>query len=177
MTWNERLIAGAIARQTLASRCVVLVDRCNWTGHECDVLGVTTNLRIIDIEIKVSRADLKADAGKEKWWHHYMSCYDAATGLLRRPESQRCQWPPRVWKHYFAVPMDIWKPELVECLPSASSGVLLLNKINDQISVTCWRRATPSPDAQRLTAKQVMAIARLANLRMWNAYREKEGRA
>jgi len=62
---NAHAIARAIALQTLARRCVVLVDNCNWTGHECDVLGVTTDLRIIDVEIKISRADFRADAAKE----------------------------------------------------------------------------------------------------------------
>jgi hypothetical protein len=63
--WSEYNIARAIALQTLARKCVVLVDNCNWTGHECDVLGVTTDLRIIDVEVKISRADLKADAKKD----------------------------------------------------------------------------------------------------------------
>lgn len=44
--WSEYSIASAIALQTLARRCVVLVDNCGWTGHECDVLGVTTDLRM-----------------------------------------------------------------------------------------------------------------------------------
>jgi hypothetical protein len=50
--WSESTIARAISLQTLQRRCVLLVDNCSWTGHECDVLGVTTDLRIIDIEIK-----------------------------------------------------------------------------------------------------------------------------
>lgn len=68
MTWNEGMIARAISLQTLNRRCVLLVDRCNWTGNECDVLAVTVDLRVIDVEIKISRADLKADAAKDKWW-------------------------------------------------------------------------------------------------------------
>lgn len=66
--WSEFKIARAISLQTLARKCVVLVDNCSWTGHECDVLGVTTDLRIIDVEVKISRSDLKVDAKKDKWW-------------------------------------------------------------------------------------------------------------
>ena len=46
MKWTEHIIARAIAVQTLDRKCVVLVDNCSWTGHECDVLGVTMDLRI-----------------------------------------------------------------------------------------------------------------------------------
>lgn len=166
--WSELMIAGEIARQTLAKKCVVLVDNCTWTGHECDVLGVTTDLRIIDVEVKISRSDLKADAKKDKWWHRRFWSYG-------EPEPARIarSHPPRVWKHYYALPAEIWKPELLACLPSKSSGVLLLSKKpGEWIRVKCERRATPNRDATRLTPKQVMEVARLANLRLWDAYRD-----
>lgn len=56
MTWNANLIAGALARQFFQRKHLVVVPQCNWTGHECDLLVVTTDLRVIDVEIKVSRA-------------------------------------------------------------------------------------------------------------------------
>lgn len=176
------MIARAIALQTLARKCVVLVDNCNWTGHECDVLGVTTDLRIIDVEVKISRADLKADAKKEKWWQHTFiglgerkEIHNEAGRLIRveRPslyDSKTLEHPRKVWKHYYALPKEIWKPELLECLPSKASGVLLLTDRNGLIEVSCARRATPNKDAYRLTPQNVMDIARLANLRMWDSY-------
>lgn len=168
--WSEHTIARAIALQTLARKCVVLVDNCNWTGHECDVLGVTTDLRIIDVEVKISRADLKADAKKDKWWNRQ---YGAWNPDLRRQEitATARQHPPKVWKHYYALPREIWRPELLDCLPSKASGVLLLRERRGSgIEVNCERRATPNKDATRLKPEQVMDIARLANLRMWEAY-------
>lgn len=178
--WNEHLIAGEIARQTLARKCVVLVDNCSWTGHECDVLAVTTDLRVIDVEVKISRADLKADAGKDKWWRPLAWNEAKAKGhdtsnwnpwAHREPRD----WPLKVWKHYYALPADIWRDDLFDCLPSPKSGVLLLSqKPGEFIRVKCERRATPNRDATRLTAANVMDIARLANLRMWDAYREAE---
>ena len=170
MNWSEGSIARAISLQTLARKCVVLVDNCNWTGHECDVLGVTTDLRIIDVEVKISRADLKADAKKDKWWRRL-----GWTGM-HGADCPR-QHPPKVWKHYYAMPADIWKPELLECLPSSASGVLLLRKggwPQPPVIVSCERRATPAKDATRLNPEQVMDIARLANLRMWEAYHREE---
>jgi len=189
MNWNEGLIARAIALQTLARKCVVLVDRCSWTGHECDVLGVTTDLRIIDVEVKISRSDLKADAKKDKWWRRTFIGYGERkeihneAGRLIRVEqpslwdSQPLQHPRKVWKHYYALPRDIWKPELLECLPSPASGVILFHEQRNSatpLAVTVARRATPAKDAYKLTPAQVMDIARLANLRMWDAYHRAE---
>lgn len=170
MTWSEGQIAAAICRQTLASKCVVLVDRCNWTGHECDVLAVTKDLRVIDIEIKISRADLKADAHKDKWWQTYFPYNDHHV----RPQPR--QWPRRVWKHYYAMPAEIWKPELLDCLASPKSGVLLMTKQDRGAPVVarCLRRATPNRNADCLAPQQVIDIARLANLRMWDAYAQVE---
>lgn len=171
MKWTEFTIARAISRQTLARKCLVLVDNCNWTGHECDVLGVTMDLRIIDVEVKISRADLKADAKKDKWWHRVGYHWDD-----RAKPPVALEHPVKVWKHYYALPKEIWKPELLDFLPSKSSGVLLLrniegaNSANAPVVVTCERRATPAKDAYRLMPAQVMDIARLANLRMWEAY-------
>lgn len=168
MTWSEGKIARAIALQTLARKCVVLVDNCNWTGHECDVLGVTTDLRIIDVEVKISRADLKADAKKDKWWNRL------TWRRMEGPE-QRRQHPPKVWKHYYAMPREIWKPDLLDFLPSPASGVLLLYEggwPQPPVIVTCERRATPNKDAMRLKPEHVVDIARLANLRMWDAYHQ-----
>lgn len=182
--WSEQIIAGEIARQTLARKCVVLVDNCNWTGHECDVLGVTRDLRIIDIEVKISRADLKADAKKAKWWH-LLSYFEASErGLLldgRRWDAWEHkaarEWPPKVWKHYYALPKEIWRDDLLAFLPSPRSGVLLLSEQSGggvPMVVQCIRRATPNKDATKLKPEQVIDIARLANLRMWDAYRARD---
>lgn len=187
MKWSEHTIARAIATQTLARKCVVLVDNCNWTGHECDVLAVTTDLRIIDVEVKISRADLKADAKKDKWWHRLGYLEAIAAGLHKAGDrwdpyahKSAVTHPRKVWKHYYALPRDIWRPELLDCLPSKASGILLLDhdgwprRAGDGLRVECIRRATPAKDAYRLKPEEVMDIARLANLRMWEAYKQAE---
>lgn len=164
--WSEGRIARAIALQTLARKCVVLVDRCSWTGHECDVLAVTNDLRIIDVEVKISRADLKADAKKDKWWHR---------GFWRwgepEPPAVHREWPPRVWKHYIAMPADLWDDALFEFMPSEKSGLILVReRRGGGVEAYCQRRATPNKDATRLTAAQAVDVARLANIRMWETY-------
>lgn len=172
--WTEGMIAREIARRTLKNKCVVLVDRCRWTGHECDVLAVTTCLRIIDVEIKVTRSDLRADYDKDKWWHQQPWRYGQP-----RPAAVSRQWPPRVWKHYYAMPQSVWRDDLAATLVSAASGILVVaDNPGQSLDVQCVRRARPNPHADRMTPNDVMDIARLANLRMWNAYEQLDvGRA
>lgn len=167
MAWSEGKIARAIALQTLAKKCVVLVDRCNWTGYECDVLAVTTDLRIIDVEVKISRSDFKADAHKDKWWHRL-----SWGGDVGPPQARR--WPPKVWKHYVAMPRELWHDALFEFMPSPASGLLLVSEQRgtDVLAVECVRRATPNKEAARLSPAQAVDVARLANLRMWEAYKQ-----
>lgn len=173
--WNEARIAHAIARQVLLRKCIVLVDRCNWTGYEADLLGVTQDLRLIDIEIKISRSDFKQDAKKDKWWHRNVHGQYVDTPGGRHwqwGEPQHRDWPPKIWKHYFAMPAEVWDDALFESAPSPTSGVLLLKHGNTEsgVSVKVLRRATPNRDAGKVSTAAAIDIARLANLRMWNAY-------
>lgn len=182
MKWTEGVIARAVATQTLARKCVVLVDRCGWTGHECDVLAVTTDLRIIDVEVKISRADFKADAGKEKWWHRRnnwpFECSSAHYAQHGAPApDMRRMWPPKVWKHYVAMPAELWTDALLEFMPSPASGLLLAREHRGRVELNCHRRAKPNRDADRLTPADAVDVARLANLRMWDAYARLDRRA
>lgn len=170
MIWTEGVIARYVATQTLAKKCVVLVDRCNWTGHECDVLAVTTDLRIIDVEVKVSRSDFRADARKDKWWQRLGWQWGQP-----EPKPVHRDWPPRVWKHYFAMPEEVWIDSLMEFMPSPKSGLILLReRKSGVIEAVVRRRATPNKDAYKLTPAQAVDVARLANLRMWDAYQRAE---
>ena len=141
------------------------------------------------IRDRISRADLKADAKKEKWWHRTFLGYGERkeihneAGRLIRVEEPRLydakplQHPRKVWKHYYALPKEIWKPELLECLPSPASGVILMREQRNSstpVVAEVVRRATPAKDAYRLTPAQVLDIARLANLRMWEAYKSRD---
>ena len=185
MKWTEHTIGRALCRQTFNRSALVLVPNCNWTGYECDVLVVEKNLRIIDIEVKISRADLKADAKKDKWWRHLSYDEGLAAGLVQekdrngwhawdsRQHREPRAWPNKVWKHYYAMPKAIWTPDLLEFLP-ANSGILLLSEPQkgDTVSVVvrCERPPKPNRDAEKLAPQEVLDIARLANLRMWEVY-------
>lgn len=199
MTWSENSIARALARQTFNRKYLVVVPNCTWTGHECDLLVVTENLRIIDVEIKISRADLKTDAKKEKWWRReYLGQWPSVSELrhsklsndlmeVRRHRKSRYKstprdWPSKVWKHYYALPKEIWHPDLLAALPSSQSGVLLLDRdgyprpASDVMRVECVRRAAPNRDATPISPAAAVDIARLASLRMWDAHARLEER-
>jgi len=174
VSWSETRIAAALARQVFERKHLVIVPNCTWPGSECDLLVVTRRLQIIDIEIKISRQDLKADAKKDKWFHNWDWRIDGPFMRHDDPEREakrrRRDWPHRVWKHYYAVPIDVWKPELIACLPSSKSGVITIATDSDGRLVTRVEiRATPCREAEQIDASDAVDIARLASLRMWDA--------
>lgn len=189
MKWTERAIARALAQQTFNRKYLVVVPNCNWTGYEADILAVTENLRLIDVEIKISRADLKADAKKDKWWHRERIGQWPMVSEWRRSsisnnlievrgyqngrfKNTHLKWPRRVWKHYYALPAEIWDDSLLGSLGSPASGVLLLEAAPRGLQITCRRPAKPCRDAERLSPAAAVDIARLASLRMWDAYQK-----
>lgn len=168
MKLSEATIGALLVRQFFQRKCLVVVPNCYWTGDECDLLCVTMDARVIDVEIKISRADLKADADKSKWYH----TWDWKAGP--RPPGvmpARREWPRSVWKHYYCMPEAIWKPELLDSIAPAS-GVLLVGSLGKRVA--CLRRAKPCRDAKRLEPQHVLDIARLAGLRLWDAYAHME---
>jgi len=166
-TWSENKIAGVLARQIFHRKNLVVVPNCIWTGDECDLLIVTESLRIIDVEVKISRADFRADAKKDKWLEHWTGTWHTPTkDRVRTPRD----WPRRVWKHYYAMPKAIWKPEMKDQRPSNTSGVILLSEIGSRVFAHVEVRAKPCRDADKLSPADAIDIARLASLRMWDAY-------
>lgn len=167
MIWSERTIGKALQHQFF-NRAVLVVDNCIWTGFEADMMIVEAGLRIIDVEIKISRDDLKKDFHKDKWIEFLPGQHGMPKGL--RP---RKLWPRQVWKHYYAVPEEVWADDLLPTLGSPNSGVLLLREAKataDKVLIRCHKRCTPNKAAKKLDAIQVLDIARLATLRLWNAY-------
>ncbi len=159
MRWTEEYVAGILVRRLFSSRCLVVVNNTTWSGSEADLLGVCQRtLKPIEIEIKVSRSDLRADAGKDKWvervgWH------DAVPPMIR-------QWPRLIWKHYYCVPASVWHDDLAASLASQKSGVLT---IDDRGRIDVRRRVTANPSAKPVSMTGICDIARLASLRMWDA--------
>jgi hypothetical protein len=163
--WSDR--ARAFARDAVVARkALLIVPRCHWTGHECDLLAIDREtLKVVDIEVKISRADLKADLKKDKWWSHHYS----------RPPVRR-DWPPEVWRHYYAFPGELWKPELLASIPETSGLVLMYRDRVEGVTLALKRRAKPNPKAKPIGARDAIDLARLCGLRMWDALHRQETR-
>jgi hypothetical protein len=179
MTFTERSIAGYLARVIFLRKYLLLVPNCSWPGSECDLLAVTPNLRVIDVEIKISRADLRADAKKEKWFE-----YEKYQPDVWPRAKHRIAYPRRVWKHYYCLPRTIWTPDLYADMNEVS-GLLLIDdavpreavgygvtRIPERkgFRIRVERRAKPDIKADKITPADAVDIARLASLRMWDAY-------
>lgn len=161
--WNADEIARALAMQVFNRRALVMVPNCYWTGDECDLLVVRNDLRLVDVEVKISRSDLKADAGKGKWVD--ISGWGASRVEVRRTH------PRKIWKHYYAMPTEVWKEGMEACIP-ATSGVLFIRRAGPDGRVNAYvhRQAKPCPTADKLTLEQVMDVARVCSVRYWDRY-------
>lgn len=163
MTWTAAQIARALYHQFFRQRHMIVVPNCYFAGHEADMLVVHRNLKLIDVEIKISRADLKADLSKNKWWTRPdFWVAPNAVGVRR-------EWPPRIWRHYFVAPVDIWKPELLDSIPAASGVIVIDADRYGTPKVKSVRRARSNPDAKPAEARDIVDLGRLANMRMWDA--------
>lgn len=148
---------------------LIIVPETYWTGYECDLLIVTPEMRIIDVEIKISRADFRKDYSKDKWFHHWDYDIDGEWNNRSQDLRRRRELPQRVWKHYFAIPKELWKPEMVDELPSKSCGVILLSELGSKVFCECARKATPDKNAEKIGPEAAIDLGRLASLRMWDA--------
>ncbi len=165
--WTANNIAGALVAQTFNRDVVAICPNCIWTGYECDLLIVRRDLRLIDIEIKISRADLKKDASKDKWWKHYTYHGPGKGTDYHKPPLPRA-WPAKVWKHYYALPAAIWNDSLLEFLPSQNSGIILMHEGDHNGPwMQVKRPAKVCKEAGKISAEQAIDIARLVNLRYW----------
>lgn len=205
--WSEAKIGKSLAKSVFHKHLIVLPN-CYWPGFESDLMVVTPELYLIDVEIKISQTDLKRDVEKKKWvaqWWHDLKGERRVGGALQGFRHQRqktwdettarklelakiAKWPAKVWKHYYALPKSIWDQELMDALPSDKSGVLLLTENSAPVRcefepqtgksyldelpiiVDIARQAQPNTEVGRLDHEDVIDIARLASLRMWDAF-------
>lgn len=152
----------------LMERAAIVVPNCNWTGSEADLLVVTRDRRLVDIEIKVDRSDFKADGTKSKWQSRYPR-RQPKEGTWSDTDFRKL-WPEKVWKHYYVVPMSIWDDSLLEFV-SPASGIILIDEhepLRAYSHMRVRRHAKPQRAAPKITEQQAMDIGRLASLRYWD---------
>lgn len=164
--WTEASISQAVVRKHF-HRDVLAVPCCNWVGSECDLLVIDKrSLRIIDVEVKISRSDLRADWFKAKWWYSRPWNPKPYKQALRHNRPR--QWPEKVWKHYYVMPASIWDDKLLADIHE-TSGVILVTGNRESPGLRVVRPAKPCREAKPISAADAIDIARLAGLRMWSA--------
>lgn len=119
--------------------------------HECDMLFLDRNNLLTEIEIKRSRADLKADALK--------------------PHGHR---DSRIAALYFCMPEKI--ADSIAGVPERAGILVLSPYISDwrpksdprtTMCVTLLRPAVPNKNARALNAGEIFTMGRLLGLRYW----------
>ena len=82
-----------------------------------------------------------------------------------------------MWKHYYCLPKDIWDATLLTKLPPVSGVLLMYNhRVSGNFHVSVERMAVPDRTADHISAEDAVDIARLASLRMWDAYQRLDDR-
>ena len=170
--WTETKVGRILARSRMFSPMLCVLPRCNWAGDEADLLVLTRTCKLVDVEIKISRPDFRADKKKSKWYTHQRGWF--VDGVWQQRPPIKREWPRRIWKHFYAIPAEVWRDDLLEHA-QPNSGILLISEpeYGDQ-GVRVLRQAVYNSEAKPLLPEEVMQIARLATLRLWDAYKRLE---
>jgi hypothetical protein len=115
-------------------------------NHECDMLIVTKNHYLTEVEIKISLSDLKADFKKK---HQHKD--------------------ENIKKFYYAFPAEM-KEKALELIPK-ECGILIAVKKEPGIpyrKIECYRKPKINKEAKPINDIVLSKIYRLGYLRYWN---------
>jgi len=141
ITVNAKEIEFAIAKYYNPRQCNI-VPNVSWgVGlHECDLLVIKPSKWAIEIEIKISKADLKADLKKHHQHKHEM-----------------------ISQLYYAMPVSVYE-QSIDIIPT-HAGIYV---VDDNFHVKCIRESEKNKDSRKLTDEEITKILRLGNLRTWS---------
>jgi hypothetical protein len=127
----------------------IIVPNVSWGLflHECDLLVVRPSGYAIEVEIKVSKSDLKKDAGKK---HGHRS--------------------HKIKELYFAVPRDLYEAA-VEYAPG-DAGIICVGLGDttwwpDKLFASIERPAVTRKDARPLSEGEMLQLGKLGTMRIW----------
>lgn len=128
----------------------------NIVNHECDMLIVSKNQYLTEVEIKISLSDLKADFKKE---HQHKD--------------------ENIKNFYYAFPEEM-KEKAIELIPE-KAGILIavkkhLNSGYEYRDIECYRKPKINKEAKPINDIVLSRIYRLGYLRYWNYRTSKEVR-
>jgi len=118
----------------------------NIVNHECDILIVTKNHYLTEVEIKISLSDLKADFKKK---HQHKD--------------------ENIKNFYYAFPAEM-KEKAIELIPK-ECGILIAVKKEAGIpyrKIECYRKPKINKEAKPINDIVLSKIYRLGYLRYWN---------
>lgn len=171
MKWTAREICRQLYIQAFRGKHLIVCPNTYWPGNETDLFVVRCDLRLMEVEIKISRSDLKADKHKEKWFEPWK--FEPGQPWLPKAERPRIRrtHPLRIWKHYYCMPETVWKEGLEPEIPP-TSGIILMR--DHRTHPGCWlhRQAKPAKTADRITPEELADIARMQSHKMWDAFAE-----
>jgi hypothetical protein len=127
----------------------IIVPNVSWgvNLHECDLLIIRKSGYGIEVEIKVTKSDLKADAKKP---HEHTDRMDRLSEL------------------YFAIP-DYMK-NCVEYIPERA-GILLVSKHDGYFGLSMLRSPQINKNRRKFTDSEMLKVAHLGTMRIWNLKR------
>jgi hypothetical protein len=130
----------------------IIVPNISWgiNIHECDLLIIRKSGCGIEVEIKISKADLKKDGEKRHGHFDYNN---------------------RIKELYFAIPEHL--KDNIDLIPERA-GILVLNKRLDygyHIDLRILRKPKSNMKATKFTEKEILKIAHLGTMRIWNLKR------
>ncbi len=120
----------------------------NIVNHECDMLIVSKNQYLTEVEIKISLSDLRADFKKE---HQHKD--------------------ENIKNFYYAFPEEM-KDKAIELIPE-EAGILIavkkhLNSGYEYRDIKCYRKPKINKEAKPINDIVLSRIYRLGYLRYWN---------
>ena len=126
----------------------IIVPNVSWGAnlHECDLLVIRDSGYAIEVEIKISKSDLRADAKKR---HQHKS--------------------NRIKELYFAIPDYL--EDCIEYIPERA-GVLILTKNEWGLQCRTKRKAKANPNCSKFTTEEKLKVAHLGTMRIWNLKRQ-----
>ncbi len=140
----------AVARM-FGVRANLIVPNASWGAgiHECDLLICSSAGYLTEVEIKVTKADLKKDGEKR---HAHKSA--------------------KIKFLFFAIPIQVYerKTEEIEALVPQQAGILVVSKseIYSTYNVDVRRKPTKNRMARSLSQIERYELARLGALRIWD---------
>lgn len=126
----------------------IIVPNISWGFdgiHECDLFVLKKSGLVVEVEIKISKADFMKDFQKA---HNHIDLKN------------------RIAYFYYAMPENIY--EKVKDMIPKNAGVFTCGKYDNRVYITCEKSAKRIKNSRKLTVEEQFKIARLGTLRIWN---------